>query len=516
MGEADLKAGETFGQYELLIPIAQRGLSQLWAARLLGTRGFRKIFALKTFPSALLEGTGIEETFLRQAALSAHIRHPNVVQTLELGEHAGTFYVVMDWVDGEPLHVVLGKAAQHGGLPLPMAVNLVAQACRGLHAAHELRDQAGDLVGLVHRDISPRNLLLTTSGATKLTGFGGGHVTSRSALLQATGEIKGNIAYLSPEQIGGGAIDRRSDVFSVGVLLYMLTTGRHPFLGEHPGQTIRNLCSDKPALPPHGVVPNYPPALEAVLLRALSKDPEQRWDSAAQMLNGLEGAMPECLTNRFELELSAFVTQFVGAEIEERRRSIRVAEELANTIAEGPASNRISSHGSLRGVSLEPVAAEHGAEPALIDKPPATLTNAPDRSAANRKRFVRGAAMLVMAASFATLLSRFWLFDRNTRLTTNAALPAPIAAPAPAPTGAAARPSAPAMARAAPEPAVAAAPAPLGIRDLPLQRSSPRVSAPAVRGSPLPSSALPSSVVPSTSVAPRVDAWDPATFGGRH
>src|ERR1700759_2639447 len=132
-----LLPGNELGRYELLVPVARGGMAQLWAARLRGTRGFQKIVAIKTLLPEVLEHESIEKMFLEEATLAAQIPHPNVVQTIELGEHQDTLYLVMEWVHGEPLTVIVQQAAQNGRLPLPMAVNLVAQACRGLHAAHE-------------------------------------------------------------------------------------------------------------------------------------------------------------------------------------------------------------------------------------------------------------------------------------------------------------------------------------------------------------------------------------------
>src|SRR5688572_29692416 len=179
--QSELRAGSILGRYELLLPIAKGGMAQVWAARLRGSRGFQKWVAIKTILPDVIDNTRMERMFLEEAQLASQIHHPNVVGTLELGEHEGTLYLVMEWVDGEPLNQVMAKAAGSGGLPLPIAVNLIGQACQGLYAAHELRDDAGVLVGLVHRDVSPQNLLVSFSGTAKLVDFGIAKATARSA-----------------------------------------------------------------------------------------------------------------------------------------------------------------------------------------------------------------------------------------------------------------------------------------------------------------------------------------------
>src|SRR6185295_16691751 len=158
---ADLRAGSALGRYELLLPIAKGGMAQVWAARLRGSRGFQKIVAIKLIRLGTNDDERMERMFQEEATLAAQILHPNVVATLELGDHEGALYLVMEWVEGEPLSVIMKEAADRGGIPLPIAVNLIGQACRGLQAAHDLRDESGVLLGLVHRDISPQNVLVT-------------------------------------------------------------------------------------------------------------------------------------------------------------------------------------------------------------------------------------------------------------------------------------------------------------------------------------------------------------------
>jgi eukaryotic-like serine/threonine-protein kinase len=324
-----LNVGSILGRYELLLPIAKGGMAQVWAARLRGTRGFQKLVAIKTILGDVMDNTRMEQMFLEEATLASQIHDPNVVQTLELGEQDGTLYLVMEWVDGEPLNQLMTRSAEQGGMPLSIAVNLMGQACGGLQAAHDLRDDSGALLGVVHRDVSPQNLLISYSGTAKLVDFGIAKVAARSSGLTQAGEVKGKFAYMAPEQVRGQVIDARTDLFSLGILLYAVTTGKHPFRGAHPGETLQNICSTTPATAPRAFLPDYPVELERVVLKALQKQPEDRYASAREMLAALHQAFPSALGPGFDSEVADYMKQVFGAKASERRAAIRNAQQDA-------------------------------------------------------------------------------------------------------------------------------------------------------------------------------------------
>src|SRR5882762_3323896 len=216
----ELKPGETLGRYQLLMPIAKGGMGQVWAARQSGTRGFQKLVAVKTILASDEEHGDLEEMLFEEASLASQVRHPNVVQTLDLGEQEGTLYLVMEWVDGEPLDFILRTARTVGGVPIAIAVHLIIQACKGLYAAHEAKNSKGDPLGIVHRDISPQNLLVTYSGVVKLVDFGVAKATHQSSQPTVFGQVKGKFAYMAPEQINAQPIDARADIFAMGIVLY--------------------------------------------------------------------------------------------------------------------------------------------------------------------------------------------------------------------------------------------------------------------------------------------------------
>jgi eukaryotic-like serine/threonine-protein kinase len=322
----ELIAGQMLGRYELLMPIAKGGMGNVWAARLNGTRGFRKLVAIKTI-SRSLEHAGLEQMLFQEAVLASQIHHPNVAETLELGEHEGTLYLVMELVSGESLRFILREAQARGGIPLYVCVNLIGQVCRGLAAAHDLRDKDGERVGLVHRDISPPNIMITDAGTVKIVDFG--VATTSSSGSDASGEIKGKISYLAPEQLLGEALDARVDVFATGILLYLLTLGQHPFRQASEASTITRILSKAPATTPSVLAEDYPDALEQIVMRALHKDREQRFQSAAAMLEALLNAFPSAFGPRPDGAAALYLQDLMKERILERKASLRMAEELA-------------------------------------------------------------------------------------------------------------------------------------------------------------------------------------------
>jgi eukaryotic-like serine/threonine-protein kinase len=350
-----LSQGQVLGRYELLLPVARGGMAEVWAARLHGSRGFRKLVAVKTILPSAIDSARMEQMFLAEAELASSIDHPNVVQTLELGEHEGTLYLVLEWVDGEPLSALLAQSKNAGGIPLRIAVNLIGQACKGLHAAHELKDESGQSLGVVHRDISPQNILVGFSGTAKVVDFGIAKATQVASTLTEAGEVKGKLAYMAPEQIrGADLVDRRADVFSMGTLLYLMSTGRHPFRGDHAGATLKNITDKGSVTPPSVHVEDYPAELEQVVLKALQKDPDDRFATALDMLRALEQAMPEALEGTFYVQVAEFVTGIAGTSAHRRQQLIRQAgEALDKARAASGSSLEPTGPSSLSALSID-------------------------------------------------------------------------------------------------------------------------------------------------------------------
>jgi hypothetical protein len=365
-------------------------MGQVWAARLHGGRGFQKLVAIKTILPQSSDLPLVERMMQQEARLAAHIQHPNVVHTIDLGEHEGTLYLVMEWVDGEPLHRVMRRAYEREPVPLSVAVNLVAQACRGLHAAHEARDEDNRPLGLVHRDVSPQNILITHTGTAKLFDFGIAKAMNEASSLTEVGEVKGKFSYMAPEQLLGKAVDRRADVFAMGIVLYWLTAGRHPFKDDNPGETVLNITNAEPPLPSSRYVPSYPAELERVVLKALEKAPERRFETAEQLCSALQHAVPQAFALGVDKEIRDYLGRVIGDLAAERRALLRRAQEAVNRwrILHGEGGDGTPSAGSLRALVVDapetdsavqrlPSGVVQAAEPALPPPEPAAARARP-------------------------------------------------------------------------------------------------------------------------------------------
>ena len=284
----DLRPGDAIGPYELLYPAARGGFATVWAARRRGSRGFGQIVALKLLSVSLRGDPDAEAMFMDEARTAAAIVHPNVGQVLDFSEDRGLLYLAMEWIDGESLASIFA-ARRASKIPLPVAwvLHVAAAACAGLHAAHELRDEDGQLLNVVHRDVSPQNVMVTWNGFVKVVDFGIAKSRRRAHVTRVLGTIKGKVGYFSPEQIAGRDIDRRSDLFSLGILLYLLLTNVHPFRKTNDADTIASIALGERASP-RALVPELPREVEAVLDRALAQDPADRYQSAAELQRALE------------------------------------------------------------------------------------------------------------------------------------------------------------------------------------------------------------------------------------
>jgi serine/threonine protein kinase len=329
MNEHEIGPGHVLGRYELLMPIAAGGMAMVWAARLKGTRGFQKIVAVKTMLPKLSEDDLFEKMFLDEASLASKVRHPNAVEILDLGEQDGVLFLAMEWIDGVPLNQLMKAAKHKGGVPTTVATRIVMQASAGLHAAHELTDGKGKLIGLVHRDISPQNILVTFDGVAKVVDFGVAKATALGDGATQAGQLKGKVSYMAPEQVRGEGIDRRADVFAMGIVLYALTTGKHPFRKESEGATLFAITAPEPVIPPRKFIPDYPQPLQDVLLKALEKDRDLRYGSASELLRALDKALPPASRGSDE-EVGAFVLSLFEEQRKQSQATLADALERAD------------------------------------------------------------------------------------------------------------------------------------------------------------------------------------------
>ncbi len=276
--------GKRVGPYTICLELASGGMASVFLARAGSSADRPRLIALKIIHRHLTERRDFVEMFLDEAHISSQLRHPNVCEVYGFDKVDDTYYLAMEYLLGEPLSAVLRRTArrvvdlgQHGAL----IARVGADACAGLHAAHELRDAKGKKLNVVHRDVSPENLFVTYAGVTKVVDFGlacARHQTHRTR----TGVIKGKFAYVCPEALDGARVDHRADIWGMGVVLWEALTGRRLFRGDSDMQTLAAVV-DAPIQPPSTVRRGLPPALDRVVLRALSRDPERRQRSAEEL-----------------------------------------------------------------------------------------------------------------------------------------------------------------------------------------------------------------------------------------
>lgn len=280
-----LPFGTRMGRYSLIRRLAVGGMAELYIARQVGIEGFEKIVALKRVLPHLAEDAKFVQMFLAEARIAATLDHPNIVHVTDIGEEDGEYFFAMEYVHGANLLEVLRRNDVQP-LPRACALTIVSGVAAALHHAHEQLGPDGRPLGLVHRDVSPSNVMLSYTGAVKLTDFGIVRAAARTSITQE-GQTKGKAGYMSPEQCRGDRIDRRSDVFALGILLYEATLGVRAFYAPNDfaimGRTAR---ADYVA--PKEIDPAYPPGLARIVARAMAKEPADRYPTAEAMQLELE------------------------------------------------------------------------------------------------------------------------------------------------------------------------------------------------------------------------------------
>jgi serine/threonine-protein kinase len=330
-----LTPGFRFDRYELLCPAGRGGMASVWVARLQGKHGFEKLVAIKTILPHNSHDLRFQKMFLDEARIASGIDHVNVAHILDLGEQQGVLYLVMEWIEGDSLgklHAAVGS--QGARMSHGVALRAVADACAGLHAAHELRDRNGVHLGVVHRDVSPQNILVSTEGITKVIDFGIAKAHSRIAGDTTDGALKGKLAYMSPEQAYGHEIDRRADVWSLGAVLYHLLAGVPPFKGETEAATFAFLTS---GLPPQPLPSDVPPLVAEIVRRALGPL-DRRYATAAELQRAIEAAMLESHLVTNPADVGAYVQKYLGGRVSARKALVRHAIEEIDARESGGAT----------------------------------------------------------------------------------------------------------------------------------------------------------------------------------
>jgi hypothetical protein len=281
--------GPTLGRYRLSARVAQGGMGEVYRGVDVGFGGIERPVAVKLIAPALAVDPGVKQQFVDEAKLSYLLCHQNVVQVRDVGEIDGQFYIAMEWVDGADLGSIMARLKTAAGQPLPLrfACLVAVEAARGLDYAHRLRDASGRALHLVHRDVSPSNLLVSFEGEIKVSDFG----IARSRMRQVTsmpGGLKGKIGYMAPEQARAETLDARADVFALGAVLYEMLTAVNPFTHNARENEALKRVRDGQVQPVRAVAPTVPQGLEAIVMRAMAAAREERYQSCAQMREDLE------------------------------------------------------------------------------------------------------------------------------------------------------------------------------------------------------------------------------------
>jgi|HubBroStandDraft_6_1064221.scaffolds.fasta_scaffold138498_2 serine/threonine protein kinase len=313
-------------------------MAELFLARTVGPEGFEKLVVLKKILPKLAENPKFVRLFLDEARLAAALDHPHIAHVYDLGKVDNSYFFAMEYVHGQDLHAAVKRTARLGKrLPIDHAVQIAHAVASALHYAHERRAPDGSLLGIVHRDVSPSNVLIAYDGAIKLVDFGVAKAAT-SSVKTRTGTLKGKISYMSPEQARGSPIDRRSDVFALGTVLWELVTSQRLFKAENDLATIQRIINSE-AEPPTQLRPDCPPELETIILKALAVDAAERYQSAEELQLDLEELAREHKLVQSTVALRAYMHELFADEIAAWKAAQASGVTLTDHVAAAPSSS---------------------------------------------------------------------------------------------------------------------------------------------------------------------------------
>jgi serine/threonine-protein kinase len=405
MSTAEPLLPRMLGRYALYEKIASGGMASVHIGRLLGPVGFARMVAIKRMHPHVAEDPEFVSMFLDEAHLASRVRHPNVIPTLDVVSMEGELFLVMDYVPGESLARLLSASAKRGARMSPeIAASIMAGVLHGLHAAHEARSDQGAPLDIVHRDVSPHNILVGTDGVARVLDFG---VAKAAGRIQTTreGQLKGKLAYMAPEQVRG-AVSRRTDVYAASIVLYEAVAGKRLFRGDNDAQILDEIlrgCHE----PPSAFAEGLPPVFDALTMRGLSVDPSARFSTAREMGCALEAAL--------RIATSSQVGEWVAATakdaLEERRALVARIESGSSAGIPAPRATAPSLAARSATKPATPDGLRAATEPGREDTVVATeesiqtqLSSGSDSSPGRAGRRPRGPRWLAIAALGAGLL----------------------------------------------------------------------------------------------------------------
>jgi serine/threonine-protein kinase len=322
-----------FGKYTLIRKLATGGMAELFLAIQKSVAGFEKLLVIKRILPSMNQDRAFIEMLLHEARIAATLSHPNIVQIFDVGQHDNQFFIAMEHVHGEDLRSIVRQMKKKGVLEFPLehALAIVLGMCAGLSYAHEKHELDGSALNIVHRDISPQNVVVTFTGDVKIVDFGIAKSDSRVGEATKSGKLKGKVPYMSPEQARGESIDGRSDVFSAGVMLFELTTGKRLFKGASEYETLRLICErDYPR--PSDVRSDYPMDLEPIVMKALAKDVNDRYQSAREMQADIEAFVRRHQIAVSHIALNQFMQGLFEDKLAMQKEALLQGKQLADII----------------------------------------------------------------------------------------------------------------------------------------------------------------------------------------
>ncbi len=394
-----------FGQYRLTSRIATGGMAEVYVGRHITPEGqFGPMVALKRLLPHLVKDSAIVRMFLNEARITAQINHPNVVKIYELGQTDGEPFIAMELLEGRTWADLRQRAMEDGRrMPSSVALMILAEACRGLDAAHRAVDEQGQPLALVHRDFTPDNIHVGVKGDVKVIDFGIARTTTWGSGTEP-GTLKGKFFYMSPEMITAKPVDHRADIFAAGVMLYEQLCGRRPFTGNSVDEVVIRIAREEPS-PPSAFEPAIPKALDLICLKALAKEPRSRFQTLAEFVAALEQVGGEAVLAN-PADVGAYVSQLFPAQ-DSRRDTLRRAREADPSVPNAPA---MSPPRGLEATLPSPIRAYEPAKPAEVAPAPSAAPAVVEPKGPSKLPLIAG----VLAVLLAIAGGGYWFSQRPT------------------------------------------------------------------------------------------------------
>jgi len=374
--ELGVQPERVIGRYAIAGEIASGGMATVHLGRLLGPVGFSRIVAIKRLHAQFARDPEFVSMFLDEARLAARIQHPNVVSTLDVVARDGELFLVMEYIEGDSFSSLLrASRLENRPVPVPVAVAITVGMLRGLHAAHEALNERGEPMGVIHRDVSPHNVLVGADGVPRMVDFGVAKALGQSHQTRE-GVLKGKVAYMAPEQVQGEPLDRRVDVYAAAIVLWEALTFRRPFVGENPlqiaGHVLRGLTTA-----PSELRTGIPQELDDIVLRACARAADSRYPTASDFADALEDAWPSVSPR----SIGRWVTEVAGPVLVTRSARVRALESSSDVLGVGPSEVPTSLF------ARDPPPAREGqaVASAAPDSLPAPIVDQPATRSASRK-----------------------------------------------------------------------------------------------------------------------------------